>query len=380
MFRLLRGKAQRPGDSGPAYSQVHNVVFSENREIQGGIETWILDFCKLGLENYYVFGMGNYAPEPLTRTHLVKYFSLIRKNYFKPLPDGLALMIGILRHRGLFTSTVFVHRIELVFWLKLILPKARVVLFVHTNLAAQQEFDSGYRWQLRGPLYSWYEKWALRAPELVVVYSSKDFARVRGLARQAIEGSAWYNDEIFGVNVSLEKHGFVWVGRFHSVKDPWLAIKAFALTADQHESTLKMIGDGPELQNSISLAQSLGVAHRVEFIRPLSQKHLARTLSRTQFLLHTSHFEGAPRILVEAAAEGLVLITCAESDPEEIAQRSGRGIQVTSRTPEHFAEAILQAVATGDGAVSGEFLNSRRGSVAVRKLETEIRARLESGS
>ena len=352
-------------------TQIHSFPL-DAEEVQGGIETWISDFLNFSKGNYLLLGFGEKnhyrisAGYPRTRSGAI---SRVIKD---SRPDGYHLLLGVLKNRRLISRRVFLHRIELVIPLKILVPKARIVLFVHTNLRAQAKFDSGKRWQLKGPIYKVYERFALKVANLVVVHSRIDFDRISRLSRKALLADAWFNDRVFsGGSKRKSRSGILWVGRFERVKDPLLAIRAFARSASLHSEDLEMVGDGPLKGEAQLLIEKLGLQQRARILPVQSQQQLASTLTRSKLLLHTSYFEGAPRILVEAAAQGVNLVTCKESDPESLGRMEGLGVQAANRSENAFAEAIGQALAKTT-VCNRHDLAERAGSHYVGRLERKI--------
>jgi Glycosyltransferase len=120
----------------------------------------------------------------------------------------------------------------------------------------------------------------------------------------------------------------------------------------------------------LELVATLKLDGRIAVLEPLDQTGLADMLRGAKTLVHTSEFEGAPRILVEAAACGVRLVTCAESDPEGVANMTG-GIQCR-RDVASFAIGIEQSIAgppTNGGVTE---MVDRAASKIVPDLEQQI--------
>lgn len=360
-------------DQSREITQIHTFPL-DAETIVGGVETWVKDFLQFATGKYLLLGTGTDSTYPTRKLWPDTRIAAISEPNRSWLPDGLPLLLGVIRHRRIVTSIIFVHRVELALPLRILFPGAKLVLFVRTNLHAQGKFDSGRRWQLRGPLYFLYERFAMKAPNLTVVLSRPDFSRIARLSRRALLADAWFNDRVYsGPEAGTKRSGILWVGRFEREKDPLLAIRAFAASARFHQESLTMIGAG-RLQKEVQhLIESLGVRDRVMIEAAKTQDALASTLQSAKLLLHTSFFEGAPRILVEAAAQGVTLVTCKESDPEEIADKEGLGIQAKERSEAAFTTAIVEAL----GRVRPEDvkkITTRAGSRYVPELEKKISA------
>jgi glycosyltransferase involved in cell wall biosynthesis len=358
---------------GEPVTQVHTFPL-DSAQIQGGIETWIADYLYFANEEYVLLGQGRNRQKGEQHRFASGSSRVITQgSQHRMIPDAWALLVGIVRNRRHFTERIFLHRIELMVVLRALFPRAQIVLFIHTNLKAQSAFDSGKMWQLRGPGYRLYERLAIAMADLAVVHSARDFARVSRFSRQAILGKAWFNDRVFsGAKEPVTRRGILWVGRLEKVKDPLLAVKAFAVTADRHSEDLTIIGNGSLLEAVQREISDPKLQSRIRIAPIQGQEELASTLSHARVLLHTSFFEGAPRILVEAAAQGLPLVTCEESDPEELSKDGALGVMAKTRSPEGFAQAILDALDLFDGSSQHDKVADRRGSRHVPELEAQI--------
>jgi glycosyltransferase involved in cell wall biosynthesis len=70
---------------------------------------------------------------------------------------------------------------------------------------------------------------------------------------------------------------------------------------------LVIIGEGPQRERLEELANALGVADRVEFVRWLSREELFVRMSSAEVLLFPS-FEGGGMVVLEAMANGLPVV------------------------------------------------------------------------
>lgn len=357
-------------------TQVHTFPI-DSPQIQGGIETWIADYLLFAREDYLVLGQGKTIGSPERRSGNSTLKAITKGSSMESVPNAFALLFGIIRYRRLFSDVIFLHRIELMVALRALFPKARIALFIHTNLEAQSRFNSGKTWQLRGAWYRVYERLALKLADLVVVHSAPDFERVSSLSKRAILAGAWFNNLAFsGPSVVSRREGIIWVGRLEGVKDPILALRAFGLSATEHSQNLTIIGEGSLRRAVEQEIVRLGLSSRVRLAPVHLQEELAEVLSHSKLLLHTSYFEGAPRILVEAAAQGVPLVTCQESDPEGISALLGLGLQAKVRSAKAFSDAIVEALSEFEHGSDGSGVGDRAGSRFVPRLEKEILTRL----
>jgi len=95
------------------------------------------------------------------------------------------------------------------------------------------------------------------------------------------------------------------IGRLTPSKRYDHAIRALAdLRSDHERATLTVVGDGRDRERLQKLAESLGVAHAVEFAGRVSEAEKLRILDRSDVLIGTSVREGWGLTITEAAARG----------------------------------------------------------------------------
>lgn len=128
---------------------------------------------------------------------------------------------------------------------------------------------------------------------------------------------------------------------FHQKRQDVL-IKAFAIVLKSHpEMTLRLIGDGPHMDDAKKLAEELGVADKV-FI-PGQMKDPITYMVNSKVYVLSSDFEGIPNALSEALAGGL---PCVSTDVSPggarfLMEDKKSGLIVPCNAPEKMAEAIV---------------------------------------
>ncbi len=104
------------------------------------------------------------------------------------------------------------------------------------------------------------------------------------------------------------KNQILFVGRLEKEKNLTLALKAFARVASKHKDVaFVLVGDGSERESLLAKARSLGVEHRVVFVG--FRKNPAPYYRAASIVILTSNYEGAGRILMEAALEGKAIVS-----------------------------------------------------------------------
>jgi len=130
-----------------------------------------------------------------------------------------------------------------------------------------------------------------------------------------------------------------WVGRVSGEKGPDIVIKSM----EHLPSTIALclVGDGPELANTQTLAASLNLASRVHFagaVPNASQLFLAFDL-----LALSSRTEGTPMVLMEAAAARVPIIATAVGGVPDLIGLNG-GWLVPSEDPNALGKAMRHAL------------------------------------
>jgi glycosyltransferase involved in cell wall biosynthesis len=127
------------------------------------------------------------------------------------------------------------------------------------------------------------------------------------------------------------------VGNLVELKGNDLVIRS--LTA-LPETTLLLVGDGPDRSRLESLAREVGVAHRVRFVGPVAQSELSRYYSAADALVLASSREGWPNVLLEAMACGTPVVAARVGGTPEIVTSRAAGVLFEPRTAEALAEAV----------------------------------------
>ncbi|MCU4653756.1 glycosyltransferase family 4 protein [Roseibacterium sp. SDUM158016] len=141
----------------------------------------------------------------------------------------------------------------------------------------------------------------------------------------------------------------VHVGRFAYQKDPLLAVRAFSAYLSTEGTSsgdrLVMIGDGPLLPDGKALAQELGISDSVVFLGHQPREAIATWLAAADLYLYTSHANGYPISLAEAAQSGLPIVSTAVSGVNDLVIPGKTGVLVHDREPQSFVKPIEEALA-----------------------------------
>jgi len=117
------------------------------------------------------------------------------------------------------------------------------------------------------------------------------------------------------------------------------------------EYRLVIVGDGPLRRHLEEVADNLGIARRIEFLKGLAYEQLARLLNESTIFVMSSVSEGFPRALVEAIACATPVVATDVGSCREIVD--GVGLIVKPGDPQELEEAITRLIE--DGALRGDF-------------------------
>ncbi len=348
---IRRGNTQAKGKSLKHDSEpitiVHSIALDEVAAV-GGIETWINDLLDFRTLNYRVLGVALRKSSGLKNPRFdgaLESFVIARiPRQRRLLPHAARLAIGLVKHRNLLTQRILVHRIELVPILRALRPHAEITVVVHTNLRAQVLAGSDSLWRFLRFIYFAFETVAIKYADRVITHASADAPRLQKKAASLTVMAGWFNDRHFGcVSDDSPRAGIIWVGRFEKVKDPLLAIQALAMLQVASLGPFTFVGSGAMQSYIEREALKRGISDIVRIQSPLTSSELSELMTQHAVLLHTSHFEGSPRVLLEALASGLTVVTLPECDPDRWVEKTGAGCYADSRDPIDVAQAIVWA-------------------------------------
>ena len=135
-----------------------------------------------------------------------------------------------------------------------------------------------------------------------------------------------------------EKPTVLSVGRLDPQKYQECLIRAIC----DLDVTLVLIGDGILYDKLRKLAQQLGVAERVMFIKSVPNQEIPRYYWAADVFAMATHYEGFCIPVLEAMAAGLPVVVC---DTEPLPEILGDTGLVVDKTPEAFREAFVRLLA-----------------------------------
>jgi glycosyltransferase involved in cell wall biosynthesis len=179
-----------------------------------------------------------------------------------------------------------------------------------------------------------------------------NFAVSAAVATMIEEQSGQHPVVVLPSGIQLERYrraprakrtGVLYVGRLAAHKNLPLLVDAFEIAAARGlGGDLNIAGDGPARDEIEDYARRSKVADRVHVLGPVSEEQKLELLSRAAIFGLPSRREGFPRVITEAMASGLPVVTARFPDngaQSGVAQYSA-GV-VCGTEPADFAEALL---------------------------------------
>jgi glycosyltransferase involved in cell wall biosynthesis len=142
---------------------------------------------------------------------------------------------------------------------------------------------------------------------------------------------------------------FLTTGRFVDKKGPQLTLLAFSkVLAQVPDAKLIMVGDGPLLDICMSLVQSLGISHAVEFAGVKTHHEVADLMRRVRAFVQHSRVpssgdsEGTPVAVQEAGGAGLPVIATFHGGIPDVVEDNVTGFLVKEGDADAMAERMVR--------------------------------------
>lgn len=293
----------------------------------------------------------------------IKFFPVLEvsdpnRKTFVPLTLKYALSLLRWKNKINFSDRLLIfHRIEPAFVLYNI--KAKKILFVHGDIRYFNNKFSDSKWRYFPWLYFLVEKLFIKQMALIFVatragceyykniytqyasrfhffpiyYDSEKFFRMSNVNR----------NEILGLfDIPLNKKVILYVGRLEPPKNPLLLVETFALINRQFpETVLVIIGEGSMKKKMVKRIKNLGLSQNVVFLGKKTQTDIAKIMNVSDVLLLTSAFEGMPRVVLEALACGLPVVSPDTGEVKLVIKDGLSGKVVASSNPKDIADAVI---------------------------------------
>lgn len=364
-------------------------TFNPDAPLTAGIDTVVRDVVRFSPErdSWWIVGVQQpeHGSDGLGRwrsaevggrtVHFMPVAALDPGDQRRVVPHSWRLATRLARRRPRLPGTVHVHRPDIGAAVASLYPRTPTVFWSHTSTTAALGRDSDSIWRHIRPLYGLVERIVLRNSAAIVAAGEPERQRLEaqrpGLCHAL---PSWYDDTIFQPRTEARDRGplrIAWAGRLEAPKDPLLAVGvAGALRTRDTDVVLDVFGSGTlegEVRDAVRRA---GLDGSVVLHGSLPREQLARHLADADVLLMTSHFEGAPRILVEALACGTPVAGPAAIDPDNVIT-TDTGRVVPTRDPAELARAVLAAAELDRGTVH-RHVRDRGASILVPRLLDDL--------
>lgn len=335
----------------------------------GGMMSFILDVYTELSEIYEIdlwgvnAGNGNTATTSDNVRVNVKHFGNVKtKN--KIIPNALRVIRDIHKNKARIEKEnydiLYVHGIPLSFPLFNLGPK--VVNHIHgmTNPLAMTPSKLA-RNSISINLYEKYRNYVVNKSDLVLLAADKigreKFAKSQSLHSQdkIIQIPNFADPDLFQLRdrdwardkLGLRKEGLVFLntGRISLQKDPMLLIRSFFEYKRRAsvESKLYIIGDGELYDPAKELIEELGMQSDIVMLGMLSRQDISLWLNACDAYLYTSHANGFPISLAEAANSGKVIVSTDVNGVHDLVIEEKTGYLSRSRVPTEYAKKIQSA-------------------------------------
>jgi 1,2-diacylglycerol 3-alpha-glucosyltransferase len=156
-----------------------------------------------------------------------------------------------------------------------------------------------------------------------------------------------------------DRVSLMYMGRVSYEKSIDQVIKAFKLiNAEKPETTLTIVGDGPERKKLEALVKKLGLGKKVIFTGTLHGKAHLQALQDADIFLTASKTDNMPMAIIEAMSAGLPVIGVNALGVPEIVRDGENGYIVAPDNPKAMAKKALALIE--DGALREQFSNASR--------------------
>jgi glycosyltransferase involved in cell wall biosynthesis len=238
------------------------------------------------------------------------------------------------------------------------------VQFIHVDI---RDWPGPAAWsRLRG-LYRQFSDRALEQMARVFVVNELGVKLLReqypSIADRVDFLPVWYDDAVFrpplpgeapavrrtilarmGLDAEAERDRLIlFAGRLDPIKDPELAVDAFATLLDTPgmRARLFIAGDGEMRAALEGRVGGLGITERVRFLGDRPREELAVVMRACDVLLLTSRAEGGgPRVVLEALASGLPVVATPVGEVRRTVEHMVDGWLIEDRTPAAVAHGL----------------------------------------
>lgn len=191
-----------------------------------------------------------------------------------------------------------------------------------------------------------------KVPFLAISDSTRDDLVHRGIARDLVSVvRCGLDQEGYGITVKPENRSepvVLFLGRLRKYKGAQHVLRAFpSVLRAVPEARLRVVGDGPYRGALESLARTLKIEARVEFLGALSHQEKVAALNRAQVVTAPSPKEGWGLTVIEANACGAPVVASRSPGLIESVREGETGLLVRHGDTEELAGAMIRLLTDG---------------------------------
>ncbi len=135
---------------------------------------------------------------------------------------------------------------------------------------------------------------------------------------------------------------FITTARLHWVKDYALTFEVLGLLKrDGYQFDYKIIGDGPEKEHLMFLANFYNITENVHFLGARNSNEIKAELQKSTMYLQTSLAEGFSNSCLEAQSQGLLCVVTDVSGMSACIENDVTGIILKKRSSEYMKDSII---------------------------------------
>lgn len=171
------------------------------------------------------------------------------------------------------------------------------------------------------------------------------------------------------------------VGRLTPNKNHAVALEAIRLlVARGIDSSLDVVGEGPEAGRLATQAEAAGIGGRVRFHGMVDHDEVLALFGQADLQVLTTRQEGYGKVLLEGMVAGVIPVFADSPVADEIAGGGSRGVVVDADRPEEVADAVEALVEDRERWLSMvDAGRSYAASLTLEAFEERVREVLERG-
>ena len=294
----------------------------------------------------------------------IKFFPVLYRedqNKNSRIPLSLLFSLSLIKYRSripLKNRILEFHRIEPAFLFRRL--KNPKVVFIHGNVEELYNPFSEIKWHKFPWLYFQLEKMIITGFTKIFVVSQKglDFYRKRykdyrdrfSFLPTWVDLDIFYplrsekekEYEISKLSISSQDKILLFAGRLVGSKNPLLLIDSFKKIYDEDKKvTLLIVGDGGLKSEVIKRINEYGLQKKTKLLGIFSQDRLSRLMRACDLFILTSACEGMPRIVNEALASGIPVVSTNVGEVWRVVKDGHSGTLVSGHHASEIAGAAI---------------------------------------